>query len=258
MTCRFWGCALTSSIAVLAAAASGQGLLYENGPIVTHPGGGPGGTDYSAVQTRIGQQTSGWSVRGQVGDRIADEFTIPDGQVWLTESVSLYTMVGDDPDLLQFMGVQIWDGAPNRPDSSLVWGDIDDNILTDNALPGIYRGNDIEPRFESPVTRSSGEMSAVLGPGTYWIEFSVDTSEFDSPPALIPVNILGERGKPDANALWHRQGAWSALVDLNLDVGPVPQDIAFDIHGAIVPAPGTATLILAAGAFACRRSRPTR
>lgn len=246
-------------VAMLSLAASGQSLIYENGPIVTHPGDGPGGTDYSAIQTRIGQQSAAYSVRAQVGDRIADDFVVPSGQVWHTESVSLYSLVGDDPDLFQFMSAQIWDGVPDQQGSNIVWGDINDNLLTENAFSGVYRGNDIDPRLERPVTTSTGALSAVLGPGTYWIEFTVDTNQFDPSPSLIPVSILGERGKAGANARWRRGGgSWTPLVDLNLDVGPVPQDIAFDIHGVIVPAPGTATLVLAAGAFVCRRQRLNR
>ncbi len=225
------------SLALLHATASGQELLYENGPIITHPGDGPEGSDYSAIQTEIGQQASSYVIRGQVGDRMADEFVVPDGQTWQVESASIYTIVSDNPDLLQFMGIQIWDGPPNVQGSSVIWGDIDKNVLLENSFSGVYRGNDIQPRIiQQPITKTIGAVSAVLVPGTYWIDFSIDTSQFESPPTVIPVNILGEPGKPDANAVWRRQGSWSPLIDLNLDLGSVPQDIAFEFKGTILPA----------------------
>ncbi len=241
--------------ATLCAASFGQELLYDNGPIVTHPGDGPDGTDYSAIQTAIGQQATGWIIRDSIDYRVADDFVVPPEQTWQLESVSFSTLVGEDADLLRFMSVRIWDGAPNRRGSSVIWGDADENVLVENTFSGAYRGNDVEPRFAQRITRSEGAVSAVLEPGTYWIDFTADTSQFDGAPVAIPVNILGERGKPEANALWLRENVWRSLDDPNLDVGPVPQDIPFEIHGLIVPTPGTAALALAGLAVARRRVR---
>src|SRR5512143_645082 len=52
-------------------------VLYNNGPIVTHPGGGAGGADASALQTALGMGTYGFGHAVSSGFRVADDFTVP-------------------------------------------------------------------------------------------------------------------------------------------------------------------------------------
>ena len=40
-----------------------QAVLYDNGPLATHPGGGFGGADASALQTALGMGTFGYGHR---------------------------------------------------------------------------------------------------------------------------------------------------------------------------------------------------
>jgi hypothetical protein len=67
----------------------------------------------------------------------------------------------------------------------------------------------------------------VLPPGTYWLDWQFGGSGSFSGPWAPPVTILGQTGKPGANALQYTSTGWAALVD-----GVYPQDLPFIIDGA--------------------------
>ena len=61
------------------AAFNPAAVLYDNGTLVTHPGGGAGGLNASAVQTALGNSTYGFGHAISAGLRVADDFTVPAG-----------------------------------------------------------------------------------------------------------------------------------------------------------------------------------
>ena len=61
-------------------------VIFDNGPIVTHPGGGAGGADVSALQWSLGLTVWGFGPTVSA-DRVADDFTVPAGATWVIESV---------------------------------------------------------------------------------------------------------------------------------------------------------------------------
>src|SRR4029078_3997860 len=65
-------------------------VVYDNGPLVTHPGGGAGGADASALQTSQGMTIFGFGQQQAANNRVADDFTIPAGQSSRLESVTLW------------------------------------------------------------------------------------------------------------------------------------------------------------------------
>ncbi|MFZ1553126.1 MAG: hypothetical protein WAV53_17145, partial [Anaerolineae bacterium] len=65
-------------------------ILFDNGPLVTHPGGGFGGADASAVQTAIGLTIYGAGHQLSANNRVADDFTVPAGETWTINTVTFY------------------------------------------------------------------------------------------------------------------------------------------------------------------------
>ena len=65
-------------------------VLYDNGPLVTHPGGGAGGADASALQTTLGMNTLGAGHQFLLGYRLADDFTVTDPCGWDVQTITFF------------------------------------------------------------------------------------------------------------------------------------------------------------------------
>lgn len=63
--------------------------LYDNGPLVTHPGGGFGGADASAVQIQyLNNRVLGFMHAAVFGFRVADDFTVP--TAWSIANITFF------------------------------------------------------------------------------------------------------------------------------------------------------------------------
>ncbi len=71
------------------AAFNPAAILYDNGPLTTHPGGGAGGANASAVQTALLSSTYGFGHAISSGFRVADDFTVPAGG-WNISTITFY------------------------------------------------------------------------------------------------------------------------------------------------------------------------
>ncbi|MGB3975703.1 MAG: hypothetical protein WBM27_04735, partial [bacterium] len=60
-------------------------VLYNNGPLVTTPGGGAGGHDISEVQTNLSMSLYGFGNQFANNNRMTDDFAIPAGETWNIE-----------------------------------------------------------------------------------------------------------------------------------------------------------------------------
>ena len=65
-------------------------ILYDNGPIITHPGGGYGGNDASAVQTILSLNIYGFGAQISTGNSLAEDFTISNG-FWRIAGFQFFT-----------------------------------------------------------------------------------------------------------------------------------------------------------------------
>ena len=107
-----------------------EAILWDNGPLVTHPAGGFNGADASALQTAIGMSTYGLGHQFSVGNRMADDFLITNLNGWHIESITFFayqTASPTNPSTITGLYFQIWDGPPDDPGSSIVWGDLTTN-----------------------------------------------------------------------------------------------------------------------------------
>jgi len=109
----------------------GGNLLYDNGPLVNNPGGGLGGADESVVQGSLGMTSFGFN-HDPEEFRVSDDFTVSDTNGWTIDSLVFYayqTFSGNASTITR-VSYQIWDGPPNDPGSSVVFGD----LITDRLI----------------------------------------------------------------------------------------------------------------------------
>jgi len=216
-----------------------QFLLFDNGPLVTNVAAGPGANDVSLLQSgTLGMNTIGFSANGVAGVGLADDFTIPADTVWYIDEFVVYGYQTGSGMTSPYTAayVQVWSGTPGATGSTVVFGDTFTNRLSSTQFSGIYRttqtlgfGNNQRPVMEVQI-----EAGTLLGPGTYWLEYRlVTTNQLNSWSA--PITILGQT--TTGNALQYSSGTgFYPLLDGGTDpnVGTqTPQGVPFQVHGLV-------------------------
>ena len=209
-------------------------LLYDNGPLVTHPAGGFGGTDASAVRPRSTMSVYGFGFQASAGNRIADDFTVTDADGWNDGSVTFFGYQTGSTTTSTFTGLnlQIWDGPPDNPASSVVWGDTTTNLLANSISSNSYRVLDTDLTASNrPVMADTATVGARLPAGTYWLDWQADGS-LASGPWAPPISILGTT--TTGNAMQYTSTGWAALIDTG---SAAAQGLPFVIEGSTSGAP---------------------
>jgi subtilisin-like proprotein convertase family protein len=214
----------------LTAAGTPESILYDNGPLVTHPGGGAGGADASRLQnTSLGMTTFGFGNQFAVGNRMADDFTVPDSG-WILDSVTIYSYQTGSSTASTITGlyVQIWDGPPNDPGSSVIFGDLTTNRMLSTGWTNVYRTTETAVTDSTrPIMTSVADLGGLhLPAGSYWFDWMVNGS-LASGPWAPPITILGQT--TTGNALQFT-GAWAAAIDTG---SGTQQGMPFTIAGSV-------------------------
>jgi hypothetical protein len=167
-------------------------LLYDNGPLVTHPGGGTGGADASAVQTALLLSTYGFGHAISTGFRVADDFTVAAGG-WLINQVTFfaYQTGSTTTSTINNVNLRIWDGDPSAG-GSVIWGDTTTNVLATTQWSNIYRVLDTDLLGSSrPIMADTVTVGTTLPAGTYWLDWQTGGT-LSSGPWAPPISILGQ------------------------------------------------------------------
>lgn len=163
-------------------------LLFDNGPIITDPGAGSGGADYSMLSA----PNTNYGFRNSMGYGIADDFTI--GVInWAIDSLVFFGYQTGSTTTSTFTAcyVRIWNGVPGQAGSTVIWGDTVTNILTSSTFSNIYRGNDVL-NTQRPVMRNVCTTTGLtLTTGSYWVEYQAAGS-LTSGPWVPPVTIAAQ------------------------------------------------------------------
>ncbi|HNU05905.1 MAG TPA: hypothetical protein PKL67_17340, partial [Anaerolineae bacterium] len=224
-----------------APAANPAAILYDNGPLTTHPGGGAGGADASAVQTALGNSTYGFGMQLSANNRVADDFTVPAGG-WNISTITFYGYQtgSTTTSTMNHVNLRIWDGPPGVAGSNIVFGDTSTNRLAGSSFSNIYRTTDTAlGDNQRPIMANVVTVNTTLPAGVYWLDWQTGGT-LTSGPWAPPVTILGQTNKPGANA---QQSAAGAAFAALLDTGnSTPQDLPFIIEGA--PATGPSISLL--------------
>ncbi len=201
-------------------------VLYDNGPLVTHPGGGAGGADASALQTAIGLNTYGFGNQVSAGNRVADDFTVTGGG-WFIETITFfgYQTGSSTTSTFTALNLRIWNGPPNDAGSSVVFGDTTTNRLASSTWTNIYRSIDTDLLGSTrPIMALVATVNTFLPAGTYWLDWQA-AGTLASGPWAPPITILGQTNT-GSNAWQYTSTGWAALVD-----GTFPQGLPFVIEG---------------------------
>ncbi|MBK9385529.1 MAG: hypothetical protein IPN34_12030 [Planctomycetes bacterium] len=177
----------------------GLNVIYDNGPYVNQPGGGTGGADASVLQT----STLLHGILGFGGSsatvRLADDFTVPGGQLWYVESVKVYAYRTNSATSFVFDtgALQVWDGNPGSGTANVIFGDPLTNRLISSTWDNAYRVTETTlTATNRPVVVSELRVGKVFSPGTYWIDFWVNTAtaggSFTPPITITGQNVTGD------------------------------------------------------------------
>ena len=205
-----------------------EAVLFDNGPLVTHPGGGAGGADASALQTALGLDTYGFGAQQSAGNRVADDFTVTGGG-WLIQTMTFFTYQSFSTTTSTITGLnfQIWNGVPGAAGSAVVFGDTTTNRLASTTWANIYRVLDTGlTNADRPVMTAVGTVNTFLPPGTYWVDYQLNGT-LSSGPWAPPISILGQT--TTGNARQFTSTGWANLIDTG--TAGTPQGLPFIVEG---------------------------
>jgi hypothetical protein len=221
-------------------------VLYDNGPFITEPDGGFNNAARSTVQAPSVLR----GVKCYAGNsRLADDFTVPPGQRWRIDAVTVYMYQPADSVPYGFppaspiyqLNLMLYDAPPNQPpfpehqppDPHWIAGDYWVNVLAETGWTGAYRVPGSDPGNDTrPIMYAKGGILRVpvLSAGTYWICWGTLGAKVSGPysPPVTPAKLPG-----DSNARVYeggiQHGAWSTVYDPDLGQN---HDFPFRLEGA--------------------------
>lgn len=204
-------------------------VLYDNGPLITHPGGGAGGADASALQTTLVMGTYGYGNQLTAGNRVADDFIISSG-AWQIDSITFYGYQTGSTTTSTFnhVNLRIWDGVPGAVGSNVIWGDKVTNRLVNSAWTNIYRVPDYAlDNIQRPIMANTVDIGVALPAGHYWLDWQAGGT-LASGPWVPSVTILGQTSTGDGLQSTDNGTSWADLIDVG------PQGLPFTIEGTQV------------------------
>jgi len=208
--------------------------LYDNGPLVNSPGTGAGGADESMLQSvSLGMTTLGFGHQVASGNRIADDFTVPAGG-WYVDTITFFAYQTGSSlvSTISAVNLQIWNGVPGAPGSSVIFGDTTTNRLINTTWSGIYRVSETSSGdTQRPIMANTVKVGVMLPPGTYWLDWQSDGT-LSSGPWAPPVTINGQATTGNALQYTSGTGTWNAALDGGTGT---QQDFPFIIEGQDAP-----------------------
>ncbi len=214
-------------------------LLYDNGPIVTHPGAGIGNADVSAVNSNL--QTV-WGFRHSMfnGFRVAEDFIIPDANGWQIDSIvflAYQTSSGNTSTFTDYR-MQVWDNSPDNVASSILYGDTVTNVLFNTYWSGIYRTDAVSfTNVDRPLMRNVVSTPGLSLPqGTFWLDWGAFGSTSSGPwVPSISYASPSQTVTGDAIQFSGVNQVWQAITDTNLTTQlPDAQGLPFYIYGSVI------------------------
>ena len=228
---------------------------YVNGNLSTGGINGAGvaapfGSSWSEVQsgnTQLGYTANAGTVL------LADDFNVCTN--WTLSKITLFAYVNDvaisDPNNTSSpfnkLVIAIYDGDP-QSGGSIVYGDTDpnSNFFSASSSASLYRIQNLANNQNCKIWKIEVNLNQVLGPGTYWVVFSLGNSA-GLTSVVPPSTVAGTTTQSGNNAKQKNitTGIWSAITD-----GGGAQDLPFIIDYTAQscsgqPAPGITRSTLA-------------
>jgi hypothetical protein len=196
--------------------AAAQELLYSNGTFVTNPTGGTGAIAGLPISRADGFNipgstflfsTTGVNATNAIGTWLAEDFTVPQGEVWTINTLTFYAFqTSQTTPTVTSIRVNFWDAAPYSATSP---GPVPDP-LPQPLLPAPFElvptagalvahrqspssSSTVRPVFPYTVTLPSGESEIILRSGTYWVQFNFTGAGSPSQNVFTP--LISPRGQ---------------------------------------------------------------
>jgi hypothetical protein len=265
-----------AGLAISASAmANPNGPIYNNGPLSTGPTtlsgvAAPAGFTWSEVPNDMPTQSNtsaGFSSHptGTTGAfRLADDFTVPVGEVWNISGFCTYGyQTGSAATATPIGGgtMNVWNGRPGDVGSVII-GIATYGAMTNTNMYRIFNTVAPPPGSPSGTTRLIRQVdwtaALSLGPGTYWVDFQHTPTTAGTTVFVPSVSIPGVRGMPGWNGRQFTTTGWVDAIDAGNPSTLAPdyvQEHPFVVKGKIIPTPGAATLLAIGGLVAARRRR---
>jgi hypothetical protein len=205
-----------------------QVVLFDNGPFITDSGGGPDGSNLSALQNiTLGMNYPGFGAGIVLNKRVSDDFYVPG--YWIISSFEFFVYQTGSTSNSTFdqMNLRIWDGPPDVSGSEVIWGDDHTNVLSVTSWTNSYRVSESMPLVTNrPIMSVKANVPDLMfTQGTYWIDVQFGGT-LSTEPSVIPVTI--EDLVSTGNAKQRMNGYWDDIVDIG------GQGIPFIIHGELI------------------------
>lgn len=219
--------------------------IYDNGPMVTHPGGGAGGADLSLVETTLGLTGDGVLAHYQGGHLVVEDFRT-DGP-WQVDAIDFFGFtqntlpggVGQGAHLAIYDGDPAAGGQPVAGSPLITMNlSVQSGYLTTRKFTGIYRAMPADTQstveeiwrvrvlFGQPLLLDS----ATTPSGYYSLQFAFD--QFSNVPYTPFVTTLGLADTGNARQLVN--GSYQPVLS-----NGHPQALPFVFYGTSLAPPAT-------------------
>ncbi len=185
-------------------------LAYESGPYFSVAGP----PDLSILENvTLGMNTLGGGMQIGNNNRMAEDIVLADD--YDVTSIDLFGYQTGEPTApasINEINVQIWDGDPSDPGSSVIWGDDTTNVLSNAVWSDAYRvAEDDQGGTARAIQRITVDTPGLsLAAGTYWVDWSM-AGTGASGPWQPPVVITGQTST--GNAMQSIGGTWGPWND---------------------------------------------
>lgn len=209
-------------------------VLWDNGPLVTHPGAGAGGADESRLQSSsLLMNTLGFGDQVLNGNWVADDFEVTAADGWTLDSATFFHYQTNSTTTSTITNVvwQIYNGQPGAGGTMIFNG----SGLVSSLFTNIYRTTDTTIGVTNrPIMASTVDLGGLaLAAGTYWLAWQADGT-LSSGPWAPPITILGQTTTGNGLQYTLSSGAWGPANDSGT---LTQQGFPFILEGEIVVVP---------------------
>jgi hypothetical protein len=192
-------------------------VLHNNGPLSTGPialnnAAAPAGTTWAEGVQEPPCTTNINGPNGSGTFRLADDFTVPSGKQWAINKITTFCYASPGTTTtspITGFTLRIWDGPPNLPSSTVVFGNTTTNLYVASgaSFSNMYRIFNTGilaqlPGTTRPIWKIDVPLTGVnLPAGTYWADWNVTGASFAPQVTMMTNATNGVRNAPAANAL---------------------------------------------------------
>lgn len=209
-------------------------ILMDQGQLINNPNQGFGGANVSSLTGQffgINANTSG-------GFILADDFIIPNGEMWTIDSIIFFNYQTGSSLLSTINDLRVQIRKGSQPGvGNIVFGNLTTNVLHSTYFSGIYRALSSNlTAVNRPIMVSKFVPTTLdLNSGTYWLEHQVNGSLSSGP--FSPLRTLSTNHEATGNG-YQFNNTWDFIYEFDSNNNnPVNKGITFIIYGTSTQLP---------------------